>query len=315
MTTRCAFHRCLLAAALLAAASVMPVVPAARAADKPDMFNQSDVPLEVDTHDPALTKIVLVAGSMSPGKPPGGHEYFAGCALLMDLLKQTPGVFPVMCRDGWPKNEAIFHGAKAVVFYSDGGGKQAFLASPARIARVQKLVDDGVGIVQIHQAVDYPAAHAAQATGWLGGVWLASYSKSNRGHWESRHESFPTHPVTRGVTPWSIKDGWLGHIRFVAGMKGVTPLVWSSAKYKGSPEGGEHDIVGWTYDRPGGGRSFAFTGLDSHSAWALPGMRQFVVNGVLWSAGLDIPEHGAPCQLDTAMMNRHFDTRPKQAAK
>src|SRR5580658_5559588 len=92
----------------------------AACAGEVDPFDQSKVPLEVDTSDPALTKIVLVAGQASHG--PGEHEFYAGCALLMDMLKQTPGVFPVMARDGWPKNEKIFEGAKAVVFYMDGGG-------------------------------------------------------------------------------------------------------------------------------------------------------------------------------------------------
>ena len=47
---------------------------------------------------------------------------FAGCALLMKLLRETPGVAPVMARDGWPKDPKTFENAKAVVFYMDGGG-------------------------------------------------------------------------------------------------------------------------------------------------------------------------------------------------
>src|SRR5216110_3404039 len=86
-----------------------------------DPYDQSSVPLEVQPNDPNAVKIVLVAGRQSHG--PGEHEFFAGCALLMKLLGQTPGVFPVMARDGWPKDpEKTFAGAKAVVFYMDGGG-------------------------------------------------------------------------------------------------------------------------------------------------------------------------------------------------
>src|SRR5437773_6891863 len=96
---------------------------------------QQQVPLEVDSPDPKLAKIVLIAGSVS--SKPGGHEYFAGCALMMNWLKQTPGVWPVMAAEGWPKNEAIFDGAKAVVVYADGGAKLSFL-EPARWARMKK---------------------------------------------------------------------------------------------------------------------------------------------------------------------------------
>src|SRR2546422_2455651 len=60
---------------------------------------QRRVPLEADTADPKLAKIVLLAGSVS--NKPGQHEYFAGCALLANCLKQTPGVWPVMAAEGW----------------------------------------------------------------------------------------------------------------------------------------------------------------------------------------------------------------------
>src|SRR6516165_3463148 len=94
---------------------------AARAEEpKFDPFDQSDVPLEVQPSDPKVAKIVLIAGRQSHG--PGDHEFFAGCAILMKMLQQTPGVFPVMARDSWPKDERIFDNARAVVFYLDGRG-------------------------------------------------------------------------------------------------------------------------------------------------------------------------------------------------
>src|SRR5258708_25579813 len=87
------------------------------------------VPLEADAPDPKLAKIVLLAGSVS--NKPGQHEYFAGCAMISDWLKQTPGVWPVLAAEGWPKDEHIFDGAKAVAVYADRGQKLPFL-EPAR---------------------------------------------------------------------------------------------------------------------------------------------------------------------------------------
>mgnify|MGYP001599432456 CR=1 FL=1 len=94
--------RYLLRSALLLAAVALSL----RAADPHD---QSGVPLEVDAPDAKLTKIVLLAGG--PSSKAMAHEYFAGCALLMDWLKQQPGVWPLMARD-WPKNEQVLEGAK-----------------------------------------------------------------------------------------------------------------------------------------------------------------------------------------------------------
>ncbi len=92
-------------------------------------------------------------------------------------------------------------------------------------------------------------------------------------------------------------------------MQGITPLVWSSKEYEEGRAGIEGHIVAWGYDRPRGGRSFGFTGLDAHSAWELPGMRQLVVNGILWSAGVEIPDAGAPCQIEKAALDAMLTPR------
>lgn len=245
-------------------------------------------------------KIVLVAGETAKIDKVGHHDYLAGCQCLAELLAQTDGVTITQVTDGWPEDVSVFDNARCVVFYTDGGGKQAFLASPERIATMQSMVDAGVGLVMIHQAVDFPDNFAEQAKLWIGGIYQDG--KSGRGHWDSAHVDFPNHPITRGVTPWQLNDGWLNELQFVDGLKGVTPLVWSGKQYAGSRAGLDEDIVGWAYDRPTGGRSFSFTGLDAHSAWSFPGMRQLMVNGILWSANVDVPEEGAPCTIDEARL-------------
>jgi type 1 glutamine amidotransferase len=250
---------------------------------------------------------MLLAGSMKIADKVGHHDYRAGCALLAFLLEQTSGVQAVAVGNGWPDDERVFDTARALVVYTGGGSKHAFIESAQRIERVQELVEQGVGIVMIHQAVRYPPELASQAMTWIGGAHVPG--KSGRGHWQTHHREFPQHAVTRGVRPWKIRDGWLNQIQFVDGMTGVTPLIWSSQRYHGSSEGGAADVVSWTYERPNGGRSFSFTGLDAHSAWSVPGVRQLVVNGILWSAGLPVPEDGAPCAVDDAALNSYLTPR------
>ncbi len=258
-------------------------------------------------------KIVLIAGSVQAVDKPGHHDYIAGCKLLETLLKQTTGVETALVLDGWPKDEKVFDGASSVVFYTDGGGKQAYLKTPKRVALIEKLVASGVGIVNIHQAVDYPGKFTKQATSWIGGTYVKG--KSGRGHWPSAHTFFYPHPIARGVKPWKVNDGWLNKIQFVQNMKGITPLLRSSKVPKNSDDIGDEDVVAWTYERPGGGRSFCYTGLDMHQFFKLAGVRQMVVNGVLWSAGASIPEQGAPCQIgdkqiDALMTPRKSKKKP-----
>lgn len=236
----------------------------------------------------------------------GHHDYLGGCRLMQALLKQTPGVDAVLVNEEWPADEKVFEGAAAVVFYTDGGGKQAYLASPEHVATVQKMADGKTGLVNIHQAVEFTPAFAQQSMSWIGGVYNAL---SSRGHWDSVHDTFPKHAITSGVTPWKINDGWLNHFQFPAEMKGITPLVWSGKEKLGSPEGGDKDVVAWTYDRPSGGRSFSFSGLDAHSAWEQAGMRQLVINGVLWSAGVEIPAAGAKCEADKTLIDSFLTPR------
>jgi hypothetical protein len=254
-----------------------------------------------------VAKIVLLAGTVKARDTVGHHDYLAGCRLAAFLLEQTPGVTATVVREDWPRDESVLAGARALVFYNGGGEKHPFLDSAHRLGRVQDAIDDGAGIVMIHRAVRFPHAFASQAATWIGGVHVAG--ESGRGHWPTHHGEFPGHPVTRGVPPWTIFDGWLNGIRFVDGMRGVTPLVWSGKTHRGSSAGGGADIVGWTYDRPDGGRAFCFTGLDAHAAWSVPGVRQLVVNGILWSAGVAVSQHGAPCAIDDARARGYLTPR------
>jgi Trehalose utilisation len=252
-------------------------------------------------------KIVLLAGKMKMPDRPGHHDYLGGCSLLAFLLAQTPGVKPVVVGDGWPADEAVFDDARALFFYNGGGRKQPAAATPERVERMQALADRGVGMIAIHQAVRYREDLVGRAKSWLGGVHVPGVS--TRGHWPSRHSDFPDHPVTRGVAAWEIRDGWLNGIRFVDGMAGITPLVWSSAERRGASAGGTPDVVSWIYERPNGGRSFCFTGLDAHSAWSHAGVRRLVANAVLWSAHVPVPDQGAPCAIGDAELQGYLTPR------
>ena len=99
----------------------------------------------------------------SPGRQshgPGDHEFFAGSAILMNLLKQTPGVWPIMARDGWPKNEKLFDTADCIVMYMDGGGGHPVDQARAHGRSSRSSSTAGAGWVNIHYAVEYPVKQA-----------------------------------------------------------------------------------------------------------------------------------------------------------
>ncbi|HEX3146962.1 MAG TPA: ThuA domain-containing protein [Gemmataceae bacterium] len=285
---------------------LMACGPAALAAD-PEPFDQSGIPIEQLPTDPKLAKIVLIAGPAATKLKSGEHEYFAGCAVLMKMLQQSPGVFPVLARDGWPTKPETLAGAKAVVLFVEGGDVHEALKRD-RVAELQKLVDAGVGIIHLHSSIDYPNDLGDRVRGWSGAAWEKGFGQ--RAHWVAEFNAFPDHPICRGVTPFQIDDGWLYKLRFAAEMKGVTPLLHTvnpKAKEK-TPD--TEATVSWAFERSGGGRSFAFTGCHLHESLVKEGYRKFLVNGILWSAGQEIPKGGAPVKLDPGELSRYLDRKP-----
>jgi hypothetical protein len=276
---------------------------------------QQQVPLEEAPGDASLAKVVLLAGT--PSNKPGQHEYFAGCALLRQWLKEVPGVAPVMVAEGWPKNEAILDGAKAVVIYMDGGTKLSFL-EPARWAKIQALEQAGAGLVILHQAVDCPADKAADFKNWFGAAFQGDIGC--RGHWDVKFDTVPVHAVTRGLTPFELlKDGWLYNLHFAE--KGVTPVLAcampdSSRKTEDAKaHAGRTETVAWTYERPNGGRSFGFTGCDLHANWGVANQRKLLLNGILWTAKMDVPKDGWSSTTTPEALKSRWDRKVFQEKK
>ena len=275
---------------------------------------QKEVPLEVVSNDTSLAKIVLIAGSVS--NKPGQHEYFSGGTMLMNCLKQTPGVFPVMVADGWPKNEAIFNNAKCIVFYMDGLDKLPFLDA-ARWAIVKKLAAQGTGLVILHQAVDCPEEKADEYKSWFGGVFQKDIGC--RGHWDMKMEPQGTHAVLAGVSAFDTpKDGYLYNLHYA---DKATPVIGGMVptSSRSSADAKTHanraETIGWTYERPDGGRSFGFTGADLHKNWEIESQRRLVVNGILWSAKLEVPKTGAPVKIDADDLGKYMDRKSLPLAK
>ncbi len=299
--------------ALIVLSALLPFGSARGQEPKVNPYDQSKVPLEVEPPaDFKGKRILLIAGRKSHG--PGDHEFFAGTAILMDLLKQTPGVWPIMARDGWPKNEKLFDTADCVVFFMDGR-KGHPVVQGDRLAKMQKLMDKGVGWVNIHYAVDYLPQHGKTVIGWMGGYYEPDYSINP--HWDAVIRTLPKHPITRGVKPFTIRDEWYYGMRFIEDMKGLTPILQAvppdetrRTEYTKSRKG-QLETMAWAYERPDGGRGFGFTGGHFHRNWADENFRRIVVNAILWCAKVEVPEGGAKVEFDPADLNKNLDWKGK----
>jgi len=278
------------------------------AAGERDPFDQSGLVFEEPPPDPAAAVIVLVAGPPSAEHASGEHEHLAGMVVLANLLRQTPGVHPRLVRDGWPKDPGVFTSAKCIAFFANGGGKQALAAADKRAALAPHLAA-GVGLVHLHQIVDYPAALADTMVPWLGGVYVPG--RSARGHWAETFAVLPEHAITRGVAPFTLYDGWFTKLRFAPA--GVTPLLRAAGKPTGTS--GTDNVMAWAFERPDGGRSFVMSGCHTHQDWSSESLRRFVVNGLLWSARIAVPPGGAPVALPADALRWNLDRKPAKTGK
>jgi len=255
------------------------------------------------------SKIAMVAGPVSHGH--GDHEHLAGCTLFAELLNKHMDGVEAVVHNGWPENPKAFEGAAAIVVYSDGGGGHIIIP---HLDQVAGLMKQGVGLALIHYAVEVPAGEPGNYfLDWVGGYFEMHWSVNP--HWVAEFTSFPEHPVTRGMKPFSMVDEWYYHMRFRENMNGVTPLLSTIAPestlerpdgpHSGNPQvrkavaNKEPQHLAWCVERKDGGRGLGFTGGHFHSNWANDDLRKFVLNAIVWTAKLEVPEDGVSTPTPT----------------
>ena len=279
-------------------------------------------------------KLVLIAGQ--PSHPPLMHEFRAGTLLLQKALAATPGLVVELGEMGWVKDEAVFKDADAVVIYADGGpGNPAVQGNHAET--LQALAARGCGLGFMHYGVEVLADKGGtEFLKWIGGHYENAFSCNPI--WEPKFDSLPVHPVTRGVSPFTIKDEWYFNMRFVPGFtadgpsgKGgmkFTPLLVAKPPddvrdgpyvYPAGPyphimaANGRPEAMMWCVERPDGGRGFGFTGGHFHLNWGNPDFRRTVLNALVWVTKMEVPEGGIASRVEEEDLRKNLDPKgPKK---
>jgi hypothetical protein len=255
-------------------------------------------------------KLVFIAGRASHSF--SAHAHNAGALLLTRLLNENcPQIHAVAYQDGWPQDPTALDNADAVVMYCDGGTSHV-LTDPddalARIHAVDRLSKRGKGVGLLHYALIPPEVPDAGRyfTDWIGGYYQTHWSVNP--FWTAEVKSLPSHPITRGVRPFSIHDEWYYHMKFRTDLQAVTPLLTAVppdatrqrkfGAHSGNPHVkarmGQPEHVAWCAERPNGGRGFGFTGAHPHWNWAHDDVRTLMLNALVWITGLDVPQNGVP---------------------
>ena len=280
----------------------------------------------------APRRLVLIAGK--PSHPSGMHEFRAGALLFQSALAGFPGLQVDVYSNGWPTkvdggkvvpDNSAFEGAAAVVIFADGGGGHPAVA-PDHLRLLDALAEHGVGLGFAHYGVGVPAGDPGRAfQKWIGGYYENLYSVNPM--WAPKFETFPSHPVTRGVKPFSTRDEWYFNMRWADSQAGITPILTatpSDAVRKGPyvwPAGpydhvvaasGRKETMMWVKVGPKGGRGFGFTGGHTHRNWADPNQRKVFLNALVWLAGLEVPRTGVEVAVSEDQMGANLDPKGKK---
>ncbi len=281
----------------------------------------------------APKRLVLIAGR--PSHPPRMHEFNAGAQLLGKCLRDVPLIKVEVVLNGWPKDEKVFDGADAVVFYMDGGGGHELVQENGRrLNLAEEWTKRGVGIGCMHYGVEVVASQAgAEMKRWIGGYYENMFSCNPI--WEPEFKLFPEHPIARGVKPFRIKDEWYFNMRFVADLPGNKAADEAELKFQPIlvatpsdavrdgpyvyPQGpyphiqaakGRAEAMMWAVERRDGGRGFGFTGGHFHDNWGNDQFRKVVLNSLLWLAKADVPANGVESQVTQADLDANLDPKP-----
>ena len=65
--------------------------------------------------------------------------------------------------------------------------------------------------------------------------------------------------------------------------------------------------MSWVVERKDGGRGFGFTGGHFHENWGNEDFRKFVLNALVWLAGMDVPATGVQCEVTQADLEENLD--------
>jgi type 1 glutamine amidotransferase len=258
---------------------------------------------------PASRKILFLAGPRDHGFP-GRHEYERDLKTLATSLEQSGNVHGITTQlivGALPRDLDAVRDAAAIVIDSssdraDNETHPLFPPNPSTNGRgydaettayLQSLDDlirqKKIGVVIIHYANWAENWRAREYyLNWTGGLWVQIASKNPVDDWSMKLMS--KHPILRGVKPWTYRDEIFCRFFLPANDARRTDLLLANPKEDKARIGAQ--IASFAYQRDDGGRGFVFGGLDFRDNLAKDNYRRFLLNGITWAAGIEVPKHG-----------------------
>jgi type 1 glutamine amidotransferase len=246
----------------------------------------------------SAAQILLIAGPKSHG--PGAHEHPAGCELLAKHLQASGLPVTVEVSQGWPQDRGKIAAADTVVIYSDG---LAGHVAAGHVAELREHYAAGKGLVVLHFALEPENGELATLLDdAIGGRFEACWSVNPI--WRMTGPILGKHPVANGVEPFEVEEEFYYHLRLRADVIPVLQaLPPADSLGEDGPRSGNPAVrqaiadripqtLAWVVENSNKSRGFGFTGGHFHRNWSNSEFRRLVLNAIVWTAGIEVPQKG-----------------------
>ncbi len=246
-----------------------------------------------------MKKVIFLAGK--PSHASGQHEFRAGSMLLAQQLNSQTDL-PVQAEviSGWPKDDTVLDDAASIIIYCDSDSVMR-----SHYPRLMELSKNGTGLLLMHYGVHpkKPQDGKDYYLPTIGGFMETGFSVNP--HWVADLKVASGHPIRRGCEkPITILDEFYYNMRFADKAIPLATAVPDKDKMKTINLWNDHGTAGlgkpqtllWGFETPSGTRGAGYTGGHYHRNWANDGVRTMILNTIVWTAGLEVPEGGVKSQ-------------------
>ena len=253
------------------------------------------------------TRVLIVVGPSN--HPPGSHEVAAGGRVVqycLEHMENVPDVHPLLV-DEWPQDESLREAVSTVVFLGDTFPINRLPESERNLKQLGRMMDRGCGIVCLHYATgllgqdvaedgEHPLLH------WMGGY----FANRSCPHHQSIARIYPAavispvaeeHPISRGWQEFTLHDEPYINNYFGPDENRLAPNVTALATSMLPPDDPQQEVVAWCIERDDNGRGFGIVMPHFYKNWGNDDLRRVILNGIVWTAGRDVPEEGVQSSL------------------
>jgi len=161
------------------------------------------------------------------------------------------------------------------------------------LKQLDSLHRTGMGIIVLHWAVVTDNERARNYyIDWFGGSSMPNYTQNPLGYWTiTPMAEGKKHPIMQGVGPWTYKDEIFSKLTVTPGDEAHRTNLLMGETPRSNMGAIAPRCVAWAY-QDGLSRGLLWGGMDYHSALLNENYRRFLLNAIVWAAGIEVPKGG-----------------------